>query len=189
MFQILSVMTVLTCRFCKNILQKIADPLVQVYTDGRCRNYQKRRVIRVGRQNSGRLPSRRAGKRASPPSQTRRGAARCRPSSSRWCSLLNQRGIQMAADAPGIQIGAINPRKAALELQPNVSQPRHYAAVARATAPPPACSRNLAEHNSFHQLGNRVVILILDVLIIPDVTTTLETLIGRYSPTPGLDLD
>lgn len=29
----------------------------------------------------------------------------------------------MAADAPGIQIGAINPRKAALELQPNVSRP------------------------------------------------------------------
>lgn len=53
----------------------------------------------------------------------RRGAPRCRPSSSRWCSLLNQRGIQMAADAPGIQIEAINPRKAALELQPNVSRP------------------------------------------------------------------
>lgn len=29
----------------------------------------------------------------------------------------------MAADAPGIQIVAINPRKAALELQPNVSRP------------------------------------------------------------------
>lgn len=29
----------------------------------------------------------------------------------------------MAADAPGIQIEAINPRKAELELQPNVSRP------------------------------------------------------------------
>jgi len=29
----------------------------------------------------------------------------------------------MAADAPGIQIGAINPRKATLESQPNVSRP------------------------------------------------------------------
>lgn len=65
----------------------------------------------------------------------RRAAA---PSSSRWCSLLNQRGIQMAADAPGIQIGAINPRKAALELQPNVSRP----AITRPS--PASCYRVLA---------------------------------------------
>lgn len=78
----------------------------------------------------------------------RRAAA---PSSSRWCSLLNQRGIQMAADAPGIQIGAINPRKAALELQPNVSRP----AITRPS--PASCyprSRNI-EANSFFRLPEK----------------------------------
>lgn len=46
----------------------------------------------------------------------------------------------MAADAPGIQIVAINPRKAALELQPNVSRP----AITRPSpAKLPQCARNL----------------------------------------------
>jgi len=81
----------------------------------------RERVIGIARlENPDQLPSPSAN--ALSPFR-RRDAPRCRPSSSRWCSLLNQRGIQMAADAPGIQIVAINPRKAALELQPNVSRP------------------------------------------------------------------
>lgn len=52
----------------------------------------------------------------------------------------------MAADAPGIQIEAINPRKAALELQPNVSRP----AITRPSpAKLPVCSQPQKQILSF----------------------------------------
>lgn len=115
-------------------------------SDWQYRNYQKKKNDSRRKIRKFRLASVPADKRTLTPLQTRRAA--CRPSSPRWCSLLNQRGIQMAADAPGIQIGAINPRKAALELQPNVSRP----AITRPSPSPSPANcyrvRNI-EANSF----------------------------------------
>lgn len=115
-----------------------------IYLDWRYRNYQKKKNDSRRKIRKFTLASVPAGKRTLTPLQARRAARR--PSSPRWCSLLNQRGIQMAADAPGIQIGAINPRKAALELQPNVSRP----AITRPSPSPANCYRlRNIEANSF----------------------------------------
>lgn len=114
------------------------------------RNYQNTETQFVSREATEIQAYTPGDKRALPLLQARRATPHRRPSSSRWCSLLNQRGIQMAADAPGIQIGAINPRKAALELQPNVSRPAITGPSPRGLPPYP---QKWVKPNSFSRSG------------------------------------